>query len=317
MNNIIIRSEKVRDYFEIAEVHALAFTYSHGMGEVPLVDVHRHKNGYDPDLSIVAEIDGKVVGHVLFTRQEVMVAEKLHDCVILSPIAIHPDYQKRGIGGMLINEGHKRSVEKGYQFSLLIGDPNYYPRFGYETNMYGAANIKLNMTNIPIETNLNERRLKADDLPLLKEMWSSTFRDCDLAIYPGDSIINWISNSKDTCVSVIEEKGNLIGYIRYNSNDLATIKEFLVKDSHCLMKVASYLKKQTNLNTITIPLHPSSSFVKELPGVEYETTLSTWDAGMIRVLDEQNQAITTYVNEVKLKKREPGIVIWPVEFDVC
>jgi predicted N-acetyltransferase YhbS len=59
----------------------------------------------------------------------------------LGPIAVLPKYQKEGIGGMLINTGHKKALELGYMSVVLLGHPSYYPRFGYRmAAIWGLTN---------------------------------------------------------------------------------------------------------------------------------------------------------------------------------
>lgn len=106
--NIAIRSEKPADYKRIAEIHAAAFTYQPAMSEVVIVDVLRHSGRYDAELSLIAEIHDRIVGHVLFHPHEITVDRQPLNAVALAPIAVHPDYQNRGVGGRLIEEGHRR-----------------------------------------------------------------------------------------------------------------------------------------------------------------------------------------------------------------
>ncbi len=186
---ITIRPERVRDYHRIAEIHALAFTYQPFMSETLLVDVHRHRADFDPELSLVAEADGEVIGHALFQIHHVRVGGEMLKAAALAPIAVHPDFQKRGAGGMLMEEGHKRAAAKGCQFVFLLGHTGYYPRFGYQTGMFGACHIKLKRSELPAsEYKAEERRVEAGDLPELTAMWEQWFEDTDLALFPGRSI---------------------------------------------------------------------------------------------------------------------------------
>ncbi|MFE5322205.1 GNAT family N-acetyltransferase [Paenibacillus sp. NPDC056579] len=147
--NVTIRSEQPGDYHAIAAVNAIAFSYGYGMGEVSLVSALRNRMTFDPELSIIAEHNGNIIGHALFTPQKVLVKGETLDAVILGPIAVRPKFQKLGIGSMLIEEGHKRSTHKGYHFSLLLGHSTYYPRFGYKTKMFGSSHIQIHVTIYP------------------------------------------------------------------------------------------------------------------------------------------------------------------------
>lgn len=87
----------------------------------------RKSEAFIPELSLVAEIDGKIVGQVLFSK--IKVGDTVQ--VALAPVSVLPEYQGKGIGGMLIKEGHSIAKNLGYEFSILLGHPTYYPKFGY------------------------------------------------------------------------------------------------------------------------------------------------------------------------------------------
>ena len=81
-------------------------------------------------LSLVAEIDGRVVGHVAFSP--VIISDGTKDWYGLGPVSVLPEYQKQGIGNSLINEGLSLLKQLGSQGCALVGDPNYYIRFGFK-----------------------------------------------------------------------------------------------------------------------------------------------------------------------------------------
>jgi len=69
LKNVIIRSEQLNDYHDISLVNAIAFTYSFGMSEAPLISTLRSRAEFDPELSLVAECKGETIGHALFSPQ--------------------------------------------------------------------------------------------------------------------------------------------------------------------------------------------------------------------------------------------------------
>lgn len=81
-------------------------------------------------ISLVAEIDGQVVGHIAFSP--VTVSDGAAGWYGLGPVSVLPDYQKQGIGKALINEGLSLLKDMGSQGCALVGDPNYYKRFGFK-----------------------------------------------------------------------------------------------------------------------------------------------------------------------------------------
>lgn len=126
---MIIREEKATDYEIIHSVVKKAFdSAEHADGNEPeLVNELRNGIAYISELSLVAEIDGKIVGHILFTKAKV----KDNTVLALAPLSVLPEYQRQGIGTALIKEGHRIAKALSYKYSIVLGSENYYPRTGY------------------------------------------------------------------------------------------------------------------------------------------------------------------------------------------
>ena len=77
---------------------------------------------------MVAEIDGTIAGHILFTKAKVGVNEVL----ALAPLSVKPDYQNQGVGTALVNKGHEIARKLGYSYVIVLGHETYYSRFGYQ-----------------------------------------------------------------------------------------------------------------------------------------------------------------------------------------
>ena len=124
-----IRKEKPGDYDSIYAVVKAAFdSAEHADGnEQDLVVALRKGENYIPELSLVAEENGKVIGHIMFTKARVGQTVIL----ALAPLAVSPEYQGKGIGMALITEGHKIARNLGYGYSVVLGSEKYYPRTGY------------------------------------------------------------------------------------------------------------------------------------------------------------------------------------------
>ena len=125
---ISIRSEKPEDYQSIYNVNKLAFK---GEVEAKLVNNLRKTKGFIPELSIVAIKNGEVVGHILFSVIHIQTNSKSIPVLALAPMAVLPKHQKQGIGSRLVREGLIKCKELGYKAVILVGHPNYYPRFGF------------------------------------------------------------------------------------------------------------------------------------------------------------------------------------------
>lgn len=132
--NLIIRKEIPSDYDRVFELTTKAFEtmpFSEG-NEDKLVVRLRNASAFIPELSLVAELGGQLVGHILFTPLVVDNGQEQFQSLVLGPVSVLPEFQKQGIGSQLILAGHQKAKELGFQSVILIGHPEYYPRFGYK-----------------------------------------------------------------------------------------------------------------------------------------------------------------------------------------
>ena len=120
-----VRRETNVDRVAVRAVNEMAFETS---AEADLVEALRGK--LDNLISLVADVDGKVAGHILFSPVSVMGHPDLK-AMGLGPVAVAPDHQRNGIGSALVREGLKRCKSLGYQVVVVVGHANYYPRFGF------------------------------------------------------------------------------------------------------------------------------------------------------------------------------------------
>lgn len=123
---IVIRMEKIEDIAAIRNVNERAFGRP---AEANLVDVLR-RNG-KATLSLVAEDDGQVVGHILFSPVTIESGDNRFVGVGLAPMAVLPELQNRSIGSLLVRHGLERCREDGHPFVVVLGHPEFYPRFGF------------------------------------------------------------------------------------------------------------------------------------------------------------------------------------------
>lgn len=124
-----IRTEQPSDYEAVYQVVKSSFeTAEHSDGnEHDLVNALRVGSAFIPELSLVSEINGKIVGHIMFTKLQI----GEHTALALAPLSVLPEYQRQGIGTSLILEGHKTAKALGYCYSVVLGSEKYYPRVGY------------------------------------------------------------------------------------------------------------------------------------------------------------------------------------------
>ena len=129
LKKINIRRETEADITAINEITAAAFKdhpYSH-QTEVFIIKALRAANALT--LSLVAEIGGRVVGHIAFSP--VVISDGSKGWYGIGPLSVAPEFQRQGIGKALVNEGLATLNESGANGCVLVGDPDYYKRFGF------------------------------------------------------------------------------------------------------------------------------------------------------------------------------------------
>ena len=122
-----IRFEQPNDIEQIKNVHLIAFETD---TEANIVDALR--NAGVELISIVAEKNGEIIGHILFSPVTLDGVTKIMG---LAPMAVLPNWQRKGVGSKLINEGMKACEKAGYEAVVVLGHPDYYPRFGFEPSV--------------------------------------------------------------------------------------------------------------------------------------------------------------------------------------
>ena len=127
---MIIRKETTSDIEAITQVTIAAFMTLPISNHTEQFIIKALRAAGAPTLSLVAEIDGRVVGHVAFSP--VIISDGTKDCYGLGPVSVLPGYQKQGISKSLINEGLSLLKQLGGQGCALVGDPDYYKRFGFK-----------------------------------------------------------------------------------------------------------------------------------------------------------------------------------------
>ncbi len=141
MPNITIRPETTADFKAIRAMLVLAFSQEFPRDDVAtLVDNLRQTPGYNPELALVAEQDGVVIGHVMFTPLVIDTAHGDIPAMTLAPLAVHPTWHGQGVGSQLARHGLELCRSLGHRIVTVIGHPTYYPRFGFiQAGLLGIA----------------------------------------------------------------------------------------------------------------------------------------------------------------------------------
>lgn len=304
---INIRPETAADYAAIASVNARAFGFK---GSEPLmVSLARHRSGFDPELSLVIEVDGRIAGHALFTRQVIRLLNDDLPAVLLGPIAVDPGCQDQGLGGALIVEGHNIARAKGYTLSFLVGHPSYYPRFGYRQNVFGDSHITVVSTDDTMPA--LEKRFPTDtDVPALTDLWLREEGGVDFAIRPGCDFMDWSFTNPLILPAVYVRDGEIVGYTRTHQREPLKPRVFLACDAEAARAMVNAIAGAAG-REVTLPLHPYSA---SAAAFDVKPSVHAWDAGMAHRLAEG--PFDEFIARLEFKQRLPGRPNWPVMFEV-
>ena len=126
-----IRESKESDKPDVFDIHTLAFGQKEGPEVAELAKDLFDDRTADPGLSLVAVENNRLIGHIMFTKATLSEHDDSIKVQLLAPLAVRPEFQKKGNGGHLVKEGLKRLKASGTQLVFVLGHPEYYPKFGF------------------------------------------------------------------------------------------------------------------------------------------------------------------------------------------
>lgn len=135
MNKIIIRKETIEDYHKTEQMVMRAFWNIHvpGCNEHLLAHKLRESKDYLPKLSRVAELDGEIVGVIMYSKAKVVDGETEHEVLTFGPLCVEPTLHNLHIGSQLLEETIQIAKDAGYAGICIFGEPEYYPKHGFVT----------------------------------------------------------------------------------------------------------------------------------------------------------------------------------------
>lgn len=130
---MLIRSEQIKDQQEIEQMILAAFKdHPHQdpeKGTIEHLIVNNLREAEALSLSLVMELEGQLIGHIAFSR--ISIDGQDLNWFVMAPVSVLPNYQNQGVGSQLIQEGLTKLLESGAEGCIVIGDPQYYERFGF------------------------------------------------------------------------------------------------------------------------------------------------------------------------------------------
>ncbi|MCR8848447.1 N-acetyltransferase [Rossellomorea sp. SC111] len=131
-----IRTVKKEEYRFIEDFVYEIFrntSYTDGVLEKALVREIREKHYYIPQLDLVVEEEGRIIGHCILSKLPISHKHE-HEILMLSPVSVAMNKQRQGVGMFMLQEGIKLAAEMGFKGIIVEGDPRYYQRFGFRTS---------------------------------------------------------------------------------------------------------------------------------------------------------------------------------------
>lgn len=303
MHSVDLRSETPDDYPQIDHVVELAFGRR---DEAELVRVLRESQpGFDPRLSIIAAIDEQVIGHLLMTPCDIRLMGETVRAVCVAPVGVLPGFQGRGVGGSLLEHGHRLAAEAGFVIAFLHGHPTYYPRHGYRPAM-GSGEISIDMHALePPTISLHSRPADKSDTRWLAELCERELSDVDFGWLWADDIRSWRLEGVDAHVWC-NGSGEAVGFTaaKPGAERLALL---LARDRESALGIVKTIRP------ISISAHPSGWLAREVLDVDLaHASLSASDAAM--AIELQEGILAPYFAAVAGGHRPVGAVNHPLVF---
>jgi putative acetyltransferase len=140
MTGVHLRAQRPGELADVREVITRAF------GRPVVVELAEALQRRPATESFVAEVDGRIAGHVQLSRGWVDAAERLVEVLVLSPLSVVPEAQRQGVGGALVRHALAAAEHGGAPAVFLEGSPDYYGRFGFERASalgFGAPSVRV------------------------------------------------------------------------------------------------------------------------------------------------------------------------------
>ena len=132
--NFTIRQEESKDFFIVENLVREAFwnVYQPGCDEHFIINQYRDNPDFIKELSLVLELDNKIIGYIMFSKAQIDCdnGTKL-DVVTFGPLAIHPDFQRKGFGKILVDYSLEKAKDLGYTCVFICGNGEFYGRSGF------------------------------------------------------------------------------------------------------------------------------------------------------------------------------------------
>ena len=144
MDTLIIRQERPSEFQTIYDLVKTAFKtakVSNG-DEQDFVDKLRAGANYIPELALVAEESGNIIGHIMLTKTYITTGDSRLEALLLAPLCVALEYREKGVGSKLVARSFQLAKNRGFQSVFVVGNPDYYSRFGFKSSvLFGIRHV--------------------------------------------------------------------------------------------------------------------------------------------------------------------------------
>lgn len=225
IQKLIIREERPDDYkkTELMTLRSFWNKYWPGATEHYLIRIIRESKDYIPKISRVAELDGEIVGAVFYTKAWIVDGDIKHEIATFGPLAVEPMLEGNDIGGALMRETIKLAKEAGIAGIALMGEPNYYPRFGFKRGAeFGITDANGNSFDalmvLPINDDFSSvrgRLIESPDFEKLEDEDKLKEINKEFPSYRKVKVMDGFMQIFEQHLGVVEAAGNDVYNIRY------------------------------------------------------------------------------------------------------
>lgn len=300
------RNEHIGDESCVEEVNCRAFG---SMDEANIVCLmRRYHPSFDPRYSIIAWDSDAAVGHILGTPLQMRLMGQNMHAVAIGPVAVVPEYQKRGIGGQLLTAMHNLARQEGFALAFLYGHPTYYPRYGYQA-CFGGAHVTIDTNLLPPPT-MTFRRMPVHtaDIPWLVERHAAELANVDFAWPWGATLAEWTMPAMN-CLLWWTMDGRRAAYTmtRQGRNNC----QLLLADDPALAREVLATIRPSRLEH-----HPAGWLASQVLDPAWGTAhAEAFTAAMAYEL--QPGVLQPYLDARAAGERLPGATMFPLAFLAC
>lgn len=301
--SIHLRGEMPGDEGKIDIVNCRAFR---GMSEPNLVRAMRSSYPlFDARFSITAWDGDEMVGHTLFSPLNMRFMGRSISAVEVAPVAVVPERQRQGIGGMMMRYGHDLARREGFQLSILQGIPSYYPQHGYKP-CYGFATVKIDVDALPsAEQKLIPLPVHPADLPWISTAYANEWQDVDFSWQRGMNMNEWAMLGVNAVVWWTED--------RRRAAYVAKVRDRIqvIGDNPELVRDVIATVRPGNLDQ-----HPSGWLAQNALDAKWsKAEVEIHPAAMVCELEEG--LLQPYLDALEKGERLPGSCNWSILLALC